>query len=505
MKLKRFMALMMSAVLLVSSSAMDASAAVVPAAGSVLSPVEDEMKQDDAQTAESSAEDTEPASSQEYEDENIVSVPEKENEIPRTAQEAGIELTDGSERAAEDAAQKSEIKTVNEAAKGETEVCGTASVTESDTKITAELKNGEATDGLVSEETVDPKDKVRVIIVMDGESIIESNSKAEPNFFYSAKSWLMEKKQKSVASHIEDEVLEGEELDIRYHYTWITNGVAAEVEYGKIEEIEKVKGVKDVILEPVYTIDPQTVADGSMIGRQESWNAGYTGVGTKIAVIDTGLDYDHPSFADAPETSETSATQESIGGTLSKLHAASLWKNSLGNTGRADLTTEDVWYSTKIPYGFNYVDESLVIDHDNDTQGDHGTHVAGIAAANDIGEGKAVGVAPDAQIYVMKVFGYNGGAYADDLLAAVEDALLLDADGINMSLGSPAGFTSESEEIDEIYGRVSETNTILAVAAGNSNNAGEGNLWGSNSNLTSDPDNSVVSSPATYVNATTVA
>lgn len=78
-----------------------------------------------------------------------------------------------------------------------------------------------------------------------------------------------------------------------------------------------------------------------------------------------------------------------------------------------------------------------------------GTHVAGIATANRYVENAdgtytyadngVVGVAPDAQVVVMKVFGKNGGAYADDYIAAIEDAIVLDCDSVNLSLGSRGG------------------------------------------------------------------
>ena len=81
--------------------------------------------------------------------------------------------------------------------------------------------------------------------------------------------------------------------------------------------------------------------------------------------------------------------------------------------------------------------------------GDHGTHVAGIAAANAGVVADVVGVAPQAQILAMKVFsssGSNGATWAD-ILAAADDAVALGADVINMSLGSTCGFsTPEGEE-----------------------------------------------------------
>ena len=95
------------------------------------------------------------------------------------------------------------------------------------------------------------------------------------------------------------------------------------------------------------------------------------------------------------------------------------------------------------------MDFSLDASHDNDSAGDHGTHVAGIAAANAVEGSGVVGMAPDAQLVIMKVFGANGGAYTDDIVAALEDALRLGVDVVNMSLGSPAGFGNVTVSYDD--------------------------------------------------------
>ena len=93
------------------------------------------------------------------------------------------------------------------------------------------------------------------------------------------------------------------------------------------------------------------------------------------------------------------------------------------------------------------MDNGLDVTHMNDTQGDHGSHVAGISAANRylnkggkfvsaMDEVSMAGDAPDAQVLVMKVFGKGGGAYDSDYMAAIEDAIRLGCDTVNLSLGS---------------------------------------------------------------------
>jgi subtilisin family serine protease len=364
----------------------------------------------------------------------------------------------------------------------------------------------------LDETLVDASEAVQVLVVLEDESIIEADSSAVLDETTQARSDELEEQQAQVIADIEETVLEGESLEVSYNYTWLVNGFSATVPYGTIDEIRALDGVKQVLLEPMYQVcedetdsyaqlsdQIMTVSDGEMIGRESTWMAGYTGAGTKIAIIDTGIDATHQNFQALSEDklTDTSATPETVAAVLSSLNASSMYEG---------LTVDDVYYSTKIAFGFNYADSSLNIGHKEDSQGDHGTHVAGIAAANQVEEGGVVGVAPDAQLYVMKVFGSGtSGASSASILAALEDALILGADVINMSLGTPCGFTSDGDYFDSIYSRVSTTGAILAISAGNSGVMGEGNAWGTEANLTSNVDNSTMSSPAAYMNVLSVA
>lgn len=349
--------------------------------------------------------------------------------------------------------------------------------------------------------------QVKVLIVMSGDAVVQSDSSAELNDATAQQMETLEAQQAEVISDIEATALDGDSLDVNYQYTWLTNAVAATVPSSAISAIEAVDGVEKVLRQRVYSVcetestsaaQPKTISDGVMIGREDTWANGYTGKGVKIAVIDTGLDMDHQNFAALSEDKLTadSATKDFVGDKLASLNAASRY---------AGLSADDVYYNTKVAFGFNYCDDNLDVTHDNDTQGDHGTHVAGIAAANKVDGSDVVGVAPDAQLYIMKVFGSNGGAYDEDILAALEDALMLGADVVNMSLGSTAGFTTDGEEIDAIYDSVANTGTILSIAAGNEYTSGYNNTYGLDASLTENMDNATVGSPGTYANVVTVA
>src|SRR3982751_5815971 len=66
----------------------------------------------------------------------------------------------------------------------------------------------------------------------------------------------------------------------------------------------------------------------------------------------------------------------------------------------------------------------------------HGTHVAGIAAADGHGTDQVVGVAPGAKLLAYRVFGCNGSTDTDVMIHAMELALGDHADVLNMSIGS---------------------------------------------------------------------
>ena len=303
---------------------------------------------------------------------------------------------------------------------------------------------------------------------------------------------------------------EEEKVAAKYNYTAALNGMAMSVPYGTISEIRKIEGVKEVYLTAEYlapettgtAASPNMFATAETFGSAQTWTElGYTGTGMVIAIIDSGIDVDHPSFVDAPELNEDSLYYGDIESILPSLKAYSLY----AEWSPVELTADDVYYSEKIPYGFNYVDVSTDVTHDYDGQGDHGTHVAGIAAANKIATTPVVGVAPDAQLIGMKVFGANGGAYSDDIIAAIEDCILIGVDAINMSLGAPAGFYSDDYLIDEVFGKILDTDILLVVSAGNSGSAASNNSLGTNLNFTKDPDNGIIGSPASYVATTVVA
>ena len=398
--------------------------------------------------------------------------------------------------------------------------------------VTVRQIENDGADLKASDESVSALDKslntpssdeiVRIIVVMEDKALLDQGYTTDQIATQDARavsaSQAMLRTQQAMLNTIDRavealpaaEVGEDASVELRYNYQIALNGMAIEAPYGALETIRAQKGVRTAFVAPQFDIPetgkeeitPYMYATKETFGSEKTWDTlGYTGAGMRIAIIDTGLDYDHPSFTADPQLTDTSLTKEEINSVLKTTNAYAMYRSH----GLVELTADRVYRSAKVPFGFNYIDESLDITHDNDTAGEHGTHVAGIAAANHLDSTPVVGVAPDAQLIVMKVFGAAGGAYMDDVVAAIEDCYRLNVDAANLSLGSPAGFTDENSTYTEILHEILDHDMVVAIAAGNSGSAASGNGLGTNLNLSSDPDNGITSSPASWIGATMVA
>ena len=344
-------------------------------------------------------------------------------------------------------------------------------------------------------------DTVRVSIVLDKDSTlsagyaVEDIAHNEKAMSYRAS---LKAEQDKLASRISSKI--GEELDVVWNMTLAANMISANVTYGQIDEIKAVADVSDVIIENRYEpqtttqteeLDPNMATSSEQIGSNAAYMEGYTGAGSRVAIIDTGTDTDHKSFQPEGYEKGLEVEAEKRGMTLEA------FKESLNLLTREEVEEiapqlniaryasgkeANLYLNSKLPFAFNYVDNDFDVTHDNDTEGEHGSHVAGIATANsyvvepDGSITKALdtvhtqGVAPETQLITMKVFGKGGGAYDSDYMIAIEDALVLGCDSVNLSLGSSAaGFSRESNEAyNAILNQIKESGTVVSMSAGNS-------------------------------------
>ncbi|MEK7813111.1 MAG: S8 family peptidase [Candidatus Desantisbacteria bacterium] len=135
-----------------------------------------------------------------------------------------------------------------------------------------------------------------------------------------------------------------------------------------------------------------------------------TGVGVKTAILDTGIDVDHPDLA-----------------------------NNLAG-------------------GVNIINPKRLFDDDNG----HGTHVAGIVAAvdNEVG---VIGTAKQASLYGVKVLDRTGSGWMSDIIAGLEWCINNRMDIVNMSLGA----SSYSQVFQEAITAVYKAGIVQIAAAGN--------------------------------------
>ncbi|MDR6225346.1 S8 family peptidase [Desmospora profundinema] len=149
-----------------------------------------------------------------------------------------------------------------------------------------------------------------------------------------------------------------------------------------------------------------------IVEAPKAWDVTKGSQDVKVAILDTGVDYNHEDLAG------------------------------------------------KVEKGGDYIDN----DQDPMDEQGHGTHCAGIAAAaTDNGIGIA-GMAPDVTIYAVRVLDANGSGSYDAIAKGIIDAADAGSDVISMSLGGSQG----SRTLEEAVNYAHEQGSVVVAAAGNS-------------------------------------
>lgn len=382
-------------------------------------------------------------------------------------------------------------------------------------EVEGEIPSADEVDLSSDENALKASDIVTVIVELEGEPLADAATGEIDTFVSSPAGLQLEQdllnEQASVRAEIEALTGKTETAsvngasDLTYSYTTVLNGFSMKLPYGKLDEVRSLNGVKNVWVAEQYSLPEDLSADDytismnsstGMVGSTEANAMGYDGTGTIVAILDTGFMKAHEAFSVMPTNTK-----------YSKDDIASLLQSQ---TLASKVTDADsVYINEKAPYGYDYANG----DTDAEAVGQaHGVHVAGTVAGNN---GKDFyGVAPNAQLMIMKIFGDNSGSTSDDIiLAGVDDSVKLGADSINMSLGSPAGFTdygdeNESEEENltyyGVYTRAEKAGVNVLVAAGNETSSTN---YNAHNNLTyaEYPDNAIVASPSTLEASLSVA
>ena len=239
---------------------------------------------------------------------------------------------------------------------------------------------------------------------------------------------------------IDDEIMLEKNVlfEVQFRY-WLIDSIAGKVNINLIPQIVELPGVVFVELDGRLEIqmnDVNEVHDVNLVWQE----TGYTGAGSVVAIIDTGIDSDHVGLDDIDDSNYTNDSK-----VIAFYDAV--------NTPELTNGTEIKAY---------------------DDQG-HGTHCAGITAGTGAPDFQYIGVAPRAQLVGVKVLDSGGSGSFATVMAGmewtVEKRHVFNIRAASMSLGGPGAIewtSSEEESVNRMGNEMMREGVALFIAAGNS-------------------------------------
>ncbi len=280
---------------------------------------------------------------------------------------------------------------------------------------------------------------------------------------------------------------------VTYRVQAAYNGIAVVVDAGDVARLRGLPGVKAVHVIPLLRRD--NASSVPLIGAPTAWQGGggLTGTGVRIGIIDTGIDYVHTNFGGSGSPADyavASSAANNLPGTALPI-----------GTGGAQL-----FPTAKVAGGYDFAGDAYDAnaagaaaipvpdpnpqDCPSSRGGGHGSHVAGTAAGFGVNADGSTytggytggvpfdamrigpGVAPQAQLYALRVFGCAGSTAL--AIRAIDWATDPDGDGdpsdhldvINMSLGSSYGTPDSADAVAS--DNAAAAGVLVAISAGNS-------------------------------------
>ena len=283
-------------------------------------------------------------------------------------------------------------------------------------------------------------------------------------------------------------------IRVRWRYNALLRGAAIEGSRAALSLAGKTAGVSALAPGRMWTqaeTITKPVEPSNSLDLINGLDVRYDGDGIVVAVLDSGLRIDHEAFQDYGIMEHAALSEEDV----------QAFTAAGGTDGR--------YISAKIPFAYDYNGN----DRSVHTQDTHGTHVSALAVGyvpNGDGGAKFRGAAPAAQLLSMKVFPDNADLGADDvdILKAMEDAYLLGADVINLSLGMTHGFYGDSR-IGLVYRQMIDmleaAGVVVCCAAGNDATALTGKIGDAALPGGAYTDYGTVGAPAIYDGAAAIA
>lgn len=218
---------------------------------------------------------------------------------------------------------------------------------------------------------------------------------------------------------------------------WLFNGISCTTTREMIEALSQRKDIAVIDIDRVVMLpDNEKATEVTEAIRGLAWHvsqvhandvwayngaSGYDGTGVVVAIIDTGVNYNHVDLSDH------------------------MWNGGDGYPN----------------HGYDFYSK----DNDPMDEYGHGTHCAGITAGDGT-SGTQTGIAPNATIMALKVFGGEGSeASTNDILEAMSFAVEHGADIVNLSLGSAGA--SGNVFYRQAFVNMMNANVVASVAAGN--------------------------------------
>ncbi|MBO5129904.1 MAG: leucine-rich repeat protein [Oscillospiraceae bacterium] len=354
--------------------------------------------------------------------------------------------------------------------------------------------------------TIDPDQEISVIITTDIINLMDAYEATDKTMSFGEYALSSEEAasiERQIAQRKAEILARLDELEIAYttgeDYSALLTGFEIVIKGSDFEATCQSlgEGEKAVIGEKYQKAETELVENTVNVyetGIFNSSDVAYDGSGMVVAVLDTGLDSNHSAFSVENFTSEKlGMTYEDVAAVVSKTTASKM---------HGGLGVDDVYINEKVPFGYDYADNDPDV---YSTHNNHGTHVSGVIVGKD---DTITGVAPNAQLVSMKIFSdVYDSAISSWILSALEDCVILGVDVINMSLGTAAGFSRESDEevLNGVYDKIREAGISVVAAASNSYSSAYGSDANGNLGLTTNPDTGTVGSPSTYAGVLSVA